>query len=36
LPYLLPPKTWRAARELEKIRAGATASGAYLSYRVAF
>jgi len=38
LPYLLPPKTWRAARELERIRAGATADGrgAFVSWGVRF
>jgi hypothetical protein len=38
LPYLLPPKTWRAAKELEHLRAGPTedARGGYLSWRVVF
>jgi hypothetical protein len=36
LPYLLPPKTWRAAKELEHIRAGATAHGGYLGYAISF
>jgi hypothetical protein len=36
LPYLLPPKTWRAQKELERIRAGADAHGAYLRYTIAF
>jgi hypothetical protein len=38
LPYLLPPKTWRAAKELENLRAGATEDGrgAYFSWRVRF
>lgn len=37
LPYLLPPKTWRAAREIERIRAGATAhGGAYVGYTLRF
>jgi hypothetical protein len=36
VPYLLPPKTWRAAKELERIRAGADATGAYLTYTVRF
>jgi hypothetical protein len=40
LPYLLPPRTWRAARELERIRLGVSAlHGAprgYVSYEVAF
>ena len=38
IPYLLPPKTWRAARELERLRAGATADGhgAFVSWGVRF
>lgn len=32
IPYLLPPKTVRAARELEKIRATVSPQGAFLSY----
>jgi hypothetical protein len=32
LPYVLPPKTWRAARELQRIRAGADQTGAYVTY----
>jgi hypothetical protein len=36
LPYLLPPKTWRVAKELERIRAGADSRGAFVSYEVAF
>ncbi len=38
LPYLLPPKTWRAARELERLRAGATPDGrgAFVSWGVRF
>lgn len=36
VPYLLPPKTWSAARELAHIRATADAHGAYFSYSVAF
>jgi hypothetical protein len=43
LPYLIPPKTWRAAKELQKIRVGAVASmgtapvsGAVVSYTVRF
>jgi hypothetical protein len=36
LPYLLPPKTWRAKKELERIRAGADSHGAYFGYAVAF
>jgi len=36
LPYLLPPKTWRAAKELESIRAGADTSGVFFSYSLRF
>jgi hypothetical protein len=32
LPYLLPPKTWSAAKELERIRV----TGTYIGYTVAF
>jgi hypothetical protein len=36
LPYLLPPKTWRAAKELEHLRAGATVHGGFVGYAVSF
>jgi hypothetical protein len=36
VPYLLPPKTWTAARELERIRAGATAHGGFVGYAISF
>ncbi len=36
LPYLLPPKTWRAAKELERIRVGADTTGSWVSYTVRF
>ena len=38
LPDLLPPKTWRAARELEHLRAGATGDGrgGFVSWSVRF
>jgi hypothetical protein len=38
VPYVLPPKTWRAAKELEHLRAGPTADakGAFLSWGVTF
>ena len=36
LPYLLPPKTWRAAKELERIRAYGSPNGAFLSYSFEF
>ena len=37
LPYLLPPRTWSAARELDKLRFGADARGnVFVSYGVTF
>ncbi len=36
LPYLLAPKTLRAARELQRLRASADGRGAMLSYTVQF
>ncbi len=36
LPYLLPPKTWRAARELANIRAGVSSNGGFLGYSFSF
>lgn len=40
LPYLLPPRTWSAARELERLRLGVDASsgrsGVFVRYSVAF
>jgi hypothetical protein len=38
LPYVLPPKTWRAAKELEHLRAGTTedGKGAVVSWGVRF
>jgi hypothetical protein len=37
LPYVLPPRTWRAAREIERIRvAGGAGGGMFLSYAVVF
>jgi len=39
LPYLLPPKTWRAAKELRRIRAEgdiAGGTGGFVSYTVRF
>lgn len=36
LPYLFPPKTWRAAREIERIRAGVAGNGAYVGYTFRF
>lgn len=36
LPYVLPPRTWRAARKLEQLNATPTTHGALLSYAVVF
>ena len=36
LPYLLPPKTVRAARELEKIRATVSPQATFVSYTFTF
>jgi hypothetical protein len=36
LPYVIPPRTWVAARELDRIRFGASRGGAYVGYTVAF
>ena len=36
LPYVFPPRTWRASRELERLRAGADNKGAFLSYTLRF
>jgi hypothetical protein len=38
IPYLLPPKTWRAVRELQRLRAGATEDGrgGFVSWGVRF
>jgi hypothetical protein len=35
-PYLLPPKTWRAKKEIERIRVGEVAGGPFVSYGFAF
>jgi hypothetical protein len=32
IPYLLPPSTWRAARELEQIRVSADGHSAFIGY----
>jgi hypothetical protein len=32
LPYVLPPRTWTAARELDRIRFGMDARGAFIGY----
>jgi hypothetical protein len=36
LPYLLPPKTWRAAKELANIRAGVSSNGGFIGYMIRF
>ncbi|HEX3772750.1 MAG TPA: hypothetical protein VHV30_17845 [Polyangiaceae bacterium] len=36
LPYVFPPQTYAAARELDKIRVGADPHGAFLGYVTAF
>jgi hypothetical protein len=36
LPYLLPPRTWRAARELERLRIEAGPQGAVLGWHTTF
>jgi hypothetical protein len=37
IPYLIPPKTWRAAKEIENLRAGADQNGALsLTYTIRF
>jgi hypothetical protein len=36
LPYLVPPRSWAAARELDHIRLGADARGVSLGYSVTF
>ncbi len=36
LPYLLPPKTWRAAEELRKLRFEAGAESAFVGYSTSF
>jgi hypothetical protein len=36
LPYVLPPRTWRAARELERIRLSGDSRGTFVSYGFAF
>lgn len=36
LPYLLPPKTWRAMREIQRLRLGADAQGAFVGFGTTF
>jgi hypothetical protein len=35
-PYVLPPKTWSAKKEIERIRVGEVAGGPFVSYGFAF
>ncbi|MBX3219788.1 MAG: hypothetical protein KF795_04665 [Labilithrix sp.] len=35
-PYILPPRTWAAAKEIERMRVQGTPGGAQVSYFVAF
>jgi hypothetical protein len=36
VPYVLPPKTWRAIKELQRIRAGADERGFFIGYSARF
>jgi hypothetical protein len=36
LPYVLPPRTWAAKKEIERIRVGAMNGGPFFSYTLAF
>jgi hypothetical protein len=36
LPYLLPPRTWAASRELDRVRFAADGRGVYVGYAAAF
>jgi len=35
-PYLLPPTTWAARKEIDRIRVGAVAGGPFVSYTLSF
>lgn len=35
-PYLVPPKTWAAKREIDRIRIGEVAGGPFISYGLTF
>ncbi|HEY8079364.1 MAG TPA: hypothetical protein VIF62_34775, partial [Labilithrix sp.] len=35
-PYLVPPKTWAAKKEIERIRLSTVSGGPFLSYAVSF
>jgi len=36
LPYVFPPRSWAAAREIDRLRIGADGHGAYVGYVAAF
>lgn len=36
LPYVLPPKTWAAKKEIDRIRVGQMAGGPFVSYTLTF
>jgi hypothetical protein len=36
LPYVLPPRTWASAREIERLRVNASAEGVFVSYGTRF
>ncbi|MDB4940541.1 MAG: hypothetical protein JWP97_75 [Labilithrix sp.] len=36
IPYLLPPRTWAARKEIERIRVGALQGGPYVTYGFSF
>jgi hypothetical protein len=36
MPYVLPPRTWRALRKLDALQAGVADRGGFVGYRVAF
>ncbi len=36
LPYVLPPKTWAAKKEIERLRVGTVSGGPFVSYTLSF
>ena len=36
VPYVLPPKTWSAKKEIDRIRLGEVAGGPFVSYGFVF
>jgi len=36
LPYVLPPRTWSGAQELQRIRAGVEKNTGFVSYSLSF